>query len=346
MRMTNRVAMFGRPIAALSLAALSLAALSLATSTLLAPASAQPVEDFYRGKTIKVIVPTGPGGTYALFGNIINDFMQKHIPGNPNLIMQFIPSGIQATNYLYNVSAKDGLTIGMLSQSAGLIQVLTPEHVKYDLRKIFAIGLFSQLNAVLTVPERTPAKTVQDLKTIPTSLGATDTSSYQYMIPQTMNRYLGTKLKVITGYKGIAETTLAMERGEVDGVFTSWLAIKEKRTQTNWQHDKGRILLQVGYNSEADLDAPLLDSFAADDKAAQAFAFIRSFSALSRCLIAPPDIPADRLAVLRKAVADTNADPEFAAALEKRGLPYRPLTWQVQQQIMNETVATSRDLVD
>jgi tripartite-type tricarboxylate transporter receptor subunit TctC len=320
-------------------------ATGMAATAAVTAASAQTVEDFYRGKVIKVIVPTGPGGTYALFGNIINERVSRYIPGNPALVMQFMPSGIQATNFLFNVPAKDGLTIGMLSQTAGMIQVLTPEHVKYDLRKFHALGLFSQLNAALTVSERTTAKSVGDLKTTVVTVGATDTSSYQYVIPQTMNRYLGTKLKVITGYKGIAETTLAMERGEVDGVFTSWLAIKEQRSKA-LQNDRGRVLLQVGYNSEPDLDAPLLEKLAPDNKAAQAFAFVSSFSALSRCLIAPPGIPDDRLAALRKAVADTIADPEFAAQLEQRNLPFRPLPWDIQQKIMDEAAATPRSLVE
>ncbi len=310
------------------------------------PSSAQPAEEFYRGKSIKVILPTGPGGTYALYGSIINDRLTRHIPGNPSLVMQFMPSGIQATNFLYNVPARDGLTIGMLSQTAGIIQVLTPEHVRYDLRKLNALGLYAQLNAVLTVSERTTVRTADELKRTELTLGATDTSSYQYVIPQMMNRYLGTRLKVITGYKGIAETTLAMERGEVDGVFTSWLAIKEQRTKAALQNDKGRILLQVGYNSEPDLDAPLLQNLAPDDKARQAFAFVASFSALSRCLIAPPDIPEDRLAALRKAVAATISDPELAAALEQRNLPFRPLSWEIQQRIMDQAAATPRSLVE
>jgi tripartite-type tricarboxylate transporter receptor subunit TctC len=319
---------------------------ALVAAPLSPPAAAQSVDEFYRGKSIKVILPTGPGGTYALFGSIINDRLTRHIPGNPSLVMQFMPSGIQATNFLYNVPAKDGLTIGMLSQTAGIIQVLTPEHVKYDLRKFNALGLFSQLNAVLTVSERTSVRSVDELKRTELTLGATDTSSYQYVIPQMMNRYLGTRLKVITGYKGIAETTLAMERGEVDGVFTSWLAIKEQRSKTALQNDKGRVLLQVGYNSEPDLDAPLLQNLAPDDKARQAFAFVASFSALSRCLIAPPGIPEDRLAALRKAVAATIADPELAAALEQRNLPFRPLAWEIQQQIMDQAAATPRSLVE
>jgi tripartite-type tricarboxylate transporter receptor subunit TctC len=319
--------------------------LTLAAATAPTALAAQTVEDFYHGKAIKVIVPTGPGGTYALFGSLINERVSHYLAGSPALVMQFMPSGIQATNYLYNVPAKDGLTIGMLSQTAGMIQVLTPEHVKYDLRKFLALGLFSQLNAVLTVSERTPVKSVDDLKTMPITLGATDTSSYQYVIPQMMNRYLGTKIKVITGYKGIAETTLAMERGEVDGVFTSWLAIKEQRSKA-LQNDPGRVLLQVGYNSEPDLEAPLLHKLAPDDKAAKAFTFLSSFSALSRCLIAPPGIPDDRLAALRKAVELTIKDPEFAAELERRHLPFRPLPWDVQQKIMDEAASTPRSLVE
>jgi tripartite-type tricarboxylate transporter receptor subunit TctC len=309
-------------------------------------ASAQTVEEFYRGKAIKVIVPTGPGGTYALYGNIANEKLSRHMPGAPSFVMQYMPSGIQAMNYLYNVPSKDGLTIGMISQTAGIVQVLTPEHVKYDLRKFAALGLFTQLNAVLTVSEKTSARTVDDLKKTEVTVGATDTSSYQYIIPQMMNRYLGTKLKVITGYKGIAETTLAMERGEVEGVFTSWLAIKEQRSKSALQNDKGRVLLQVGYNSEPDLEAPLLQELAPDDKARQAFAFIASFSALSRCLIAPPETPADRLSALRKAVAATIADPEFAAALAQKNLPFRPLSWEIQQQIMDQAVGTPRALVE
>src|SRR5262249_46625355 len=246
---------------------------TLAVATAPTAVAALTAEEFYRGKAIKVIVPTGPGGTYALFGSLINERVSHFMPGNPALVMQFMPSGIQATNYLYNVPAKDGLTIGMLSQTAGMIQVLTPEHVKYDLRKFQALGLFSQLNAVLTVSERTPVKSVNDLKTTPITLGATDASTYQHVIPLMMNSYVETRMASITGYKGIAETTLAMERGEVDGVFTSWLAIKEQRSKA-LQNDRGRALLQVGYNSEPDLDAPLLHKLAPDEKAAKAFAFV------------------------------------------------------------------------
>jgi len=318
----------------------------LSAAALPGSALAQTVEEFYRGKAIKVIVPTGPGGTYALYGTIANERLSRHMPGGPSLIMQYMPSGIQAMNFLYNVPDKDGLTIGMISQTAGIVQVLTPDHVKYDLRRFAALGLFTQLNAVLTLSEKTSPRTVDDLKKTEVTVGATDTSSYQYIIPQMMNRYLGTKLKVITGYKGIAETTLAMERREVDGVFTSWLAIKEQRSKSALQNDKGRVLLQVGYNSEPDLDAPLLQDLAIDDRARQAFAFIASFSALSRCLIAPPGVPEDRLAALRLAVAATIADPEFAAALEQKNLPFRPLSWQTQQQIMDQAAGTPRALVE
>lgn len=309
-------------------------------------ARADEVESFYKGKTIRVIIPTGPGGTYAIYGELIDEFLSRHIPGAPTLIMQFIPSGIQAMNTLSNVSLSDGLTIAMLAQTAAITQVINPENVKYDLRKMAALGMIAQLNAALTVSTQTHIRTPDDLKTSQVTLGATDTSSYQYSIPKMMNRYLGTKLKVITGYKDVAESTLAMERGEVDGVFTSWLAIKEQRASGALPPGLERVILQVGHNKEPDLDAPLLQDLAIDDQSRRAFAFMASFSALSRGLIAPPGVPKGRLATLRAAVAATIADPAFAAALRDKKLPFRPLSWQEQQDVMNQAASTPRGLVN
>ncbi len=309
-----------------------------------AAATAQSVEQFYKGKTIAVILPTGPGGTYNLYGTLITEHLAPKIPGKPNMILQFIPSGIQATNQMYNSSPKDGSVIGMLAQTAAITQVMNPEGAKYDLKNFPALGLFAQLNAVLTVSPKAPAQDIQSMKGQEISLGATDQGSYQYFIPITMNRYLGTKFKVITGYRGIAETTLAMDRGEVDGVFTSWLAIKERRA-SNAQAGGDKVLLQVGYNQESDLDAPLLQNMATDEKSKRAFNFVASFSALSRSLIAPPGVPADRIAALRKAVAETMVDPAFVAAMKARNLPLSTLSWQEQQKIMDEASSTPRELV-
>jgi tripartite-type tricarboxylate transporter receptor subunit TctC len=324
--------------------------LSLCWFVLIAASSgvtrADEIENFYKGKSIRVIIPTGPGGTYAMYGELIDQFLSRHIPGNPTLVMQFIPSGIQAMNVLSNVAIPDGLTIAMVAQTAAITQVLSPENVKYDLRKIAALGMVAQLNAALTVSTKTNIRTADDLKRVEATLGATDTSSYQYSIPEMMNRYFGSKLKVITGYKDVAESTLAMERGEVDGVFTSWLAVKEQRASGALPPGSERVILQVGHNSEPDLDAPLLQDLGVDDKSRQAFAFMASFSALSRGLIAPPTLPAERLTALRAAVAAMIADPAFAAALQQRNLPFRPLSWQEQQDIMNQAASTPRELVN
>jgi tripartite-type tricarboxylate transporter receptor subunit TctC len=313
---------------------------------LIGSASAWPAADFYEGKTIKVVMPTAPGGTYTLYANLLNQRLRQHLPGSPSLVLQFMPGGSAAMNYLFNIASRDGLTIGMLEQSSANTQVLSPEAVRFDVRKFSALGLVAQLNGVLTVADKTPVHGIDDLKQVPVSLSAPNQSNYQYIIPQMMNRYLGTQFKVITGYQGTAETTLAMTRGEVDGVFTSWLTVKQQRTGGSLKDDTGRVLLQVGHKSEPDLDAPLLQTLATDKKAQQAFAFVSAVSALSRGFIAPPPgVPADRLAVLRAAFAATLEDPELEASLQQRNLPFRPLTWQVQQEIMNSTAATPRELV-
>jgi tripartite-type tricarboxylate transporter receptor subunit TctC len=160
-----------------------------------------------------------------------------------------------------------------------------------------------------------------------------------------MNRYLGTKFKVITGYAGTAETTLAVMRGEVDGVFTSWQTVKQQRSSGSLKEGGGRVLLQVGYKSEPDLDAPLLQDLATDDKSRQAFNFVSAVSALSRGFVAPPGLPHGRLAVLRAALAATLDDPELRASLEDKNLPFRPLSWQEQQRIMDATANTPSELV-
>lgn len=306
---------------------------------------AQEADAFYKGKTIRLLIPSGPGGTYAAYGDVIARFMSRHLPGNPSLVMQFIPSDIQAMNSVGNVATRDGLTISLLSQTAAITQVLSPDVAKYDLRTFAALGMIARFNAALTVSTKLPVRTPDDLKSNAFSLGATDTSSYQYRIPEMMNRYLGAKIKIITGYKDIAESTLALARGEVDGVFTSWLAVKEQRASGALPADVARVILQVGRDPEPDLDAPLLQSLAIDDKSSQAFAFMASFTDLSRGMIAPPNVPPDRLATLREAAAAMIANPEFATALSERRLPFRPLSWQDQQDVMDRAVATPRDLV-
>jgi tripartite-type tricarboxylate transporter receptor subunit TctC len=321
----------------------SFASLAAASWLLIGPAWAG--EDFYEGKTIKVMMPTAPGGTYTLYANLFNQRLRQHLPGSPALVLQFMPGGSAAMNYLYNIAPKDGLTIGMLEQTAAITQVVTPDAVRYDVRNFSALGLVAQLNGVLTVANKTPVHHVEELKQVPVTLSAPNQSNYQYIIPQLMNRYLSTKFKVITGYQGTAETTLAMSRGEVDGVFTSWLTVKQQRSGGSLNDDSGRVLLQVGYTSEPDLDAPLLQTLAPDEKAHQAFAFVAAVAALSRGFIAPPGVPKERLAILRAAFAATLEDPELQASLVQRNLPFSPLTWQVQQQIMDSTAATPRELV-
>ena len=311
----------------------------------LTPVRSHEPTDFYEGKTIKIIMPTAPGGTYTLYANLVIQRLRQRIPGAPNLVLQFMPGGSAAMNYLYNLASKDGLTIGMLEQTAAVTQVVSPEAARYDVRNFAALGLVAQLNGVLTVGNNVPVHNVDELKQKSLTLSAPNQQNYQYIIPQMMNRYLGTKFKVITGYQGTAETTLAMTRGEVDGVFTSWLTVKQQRSGGSLDDDGGHVLLQVGYKSDPDLDVPLLQNLAADDKSRQAFAFAAAVSALSRGFIAPPGVPQGRLIVLRAAFAATLEDPELPALLQQRNLPFSPLTWQAQQMIMNSTAETPRELV-
>jgi len=308
-------------------------------------ARAETPEEFYAGSTVTCLVPSGPGGTYAVYANLMAPFFSKHMVGHPNVVMQFIPSGIESMNFFANAAPKDGSMIGLFSQNSSISQVLESDVVQFDVSEFNALGLFAQLNAVMTVAERTGIKTIEDLKEKELILGATETTSYQYRIPIAMNKYLGTKIKVITGYGDVPEIDLAMQRGEVDGTFTSWLAVKQARSKDEANNFPALSLFQVGINSESDLDAPLLQELTDDPDIKRAFDFHASFTALSRGMIAPPGVPEDRLEALRTAFAAVIADPDFAKALEEKNLPLRPLTWQEQQKIMEEAAQTPRELV-
>jgi tripartite-type tricarboxylate transporter receptor subunit TctC len=318
---------------------------ALLGSVMLAPAmaaQAQSVEEFYDGEVIEMIIPTGPGGTYALYAEMISQHLPRHLPGNPTIVPQFIPSGIQAMNTLYSAVEPDGLTIAMTAQSGAMTQVLTPENVQYDFCELQALGTQAQLNAALSVRHDADAQSYEDLLEGEVIIGAVDVSSYQYILPQVMNRHLGTNLNVITGYNDVGESQLAMERGEVDGVFTTWLAAR-RNIESNDDGNPQRVLVQVGFNTEPDLDAPLLIDLAETDEARSAINFAASFTGLSRGLIAPPGVPEDRLDALRQGVADMMADPEFEEALLGANLPFRPMSWEDQQTIMCEASQVDRD---
>jgi tripartite-type tricarboxylate transporter receptor subunit TctC len=302
-----------------SLLSALLAVLGLAISQ----AKADTVTDFYKGKTVTVIVSTSAGGGYDAMARAIARFIGKHTPGNPIFVVRNMPSagGMAAMNYLYSVAEKDGTAIGAVQNNTPLEPLYGTKEARYDATKFNWLGTPSFEVSMVLLWHTVPVNSVNDLQRIETNVGASGANSTPAFYARLLNATLGTKMKLINGYPGQNDAFLAMERGEIDGypsVFYSALT----STRPNWLRGKlAKAIVQYGPERLKELsDVPFAPDLLTneDDKLLMQAAFAPQ--ALGRPLVAPAEVPADRVAALRKALADTFADPEFLAEGDRMGL--------------------------
>ena len=310
-----------------------------------APARADDVAAFYKGKTITVYNPFGEAGMYGTLVRLIAEALPRHLPGAPRGIPQFMPGGggLKQANYLYNVAPKDGTAIGLMYDNTPTAQVTRGGRgVKYDARKFGVLGSVNRGEfAMLAAFKTTGIASFADAKTKQAALGATGVGSAQYIVPLVINRVLGTKFKLVPGYKSTAEIWLAMERGELTGIFTNYNTIAEARPQ--WVAEKRlNWLAQLADRRSAQFpDVPLLQELAADPLDKSVFSFLALRRIPGKILITPPGVPADRLAALRTAFVAVMHDAAFLDGLKNLRLDADPRTWQEAAQIIRETVETS-----
>jgi len=302
------------------------------------PALADPVADFYKGKQIRFVIRTTPGGDYDQYTRLFARFMGKHIPGNPALIPVNMPGGggITAANYMAQVAPRDGTVIGIVSQGLAADQALgmSPQ-LKADLREFQWIANIVYSNQLLVVWHTSPTKTIEDAKKRVTTIGTTGAGSASVQYPAFYNNVLGTKFKIVFGYPGGQHIDLAMERGEVEGrgtnPYSGWMASKP-----TWIPQKLIIpLIQAGIEKEPALpDIPLIldQPVMAEDK--PLLRFMAEASTVGRPLATTPGVPAERVAALRASFAETLKDPEFIAAAKQENLEINPMTGDRLQQII------------
>src|SRR6266545_436088 len=314
------------------------AALSSALILASAPAMADVVADFYKGKQIRMVVRTTPGGDYDQYSRLLARFMGKHIPGNPQFVAVNMPGGggITAANYMAQVAPRDGTVIGIVSQGLAADQALgmSPQ-LKADLREFNWIANVIYSNQLLVVWKTSPTKTIEDAKKRVTTIGTTGAGSASVQYPAFYNNVLGTKFRIVFGYPGGQHIDLAMERGEVEGrgtnPYSGWMASKP-----TWIPQKLIIpLIQAGVDKEPALpDVPLIidQPVKAEDK--PLLAFMAQSSAVGRPLATTPGVPAERVAALRAAFVATIKDPEFIAAAKQENLEINPMTGDKLQAII------------
>jgi tripartite-type tricarboxylate transporter receptor subunit TctC len=307
------------------------------------PASADAVEDFYKGKTVTLLVGFGAGGGYDVYARSVAEVLTKHIPGNPNVITQFMPGGgsLKASNHLFNVSPKDGSVIGMHSPVLPVFQLIRKKGFKLDVRKFNYIGRIATMTHVLMVRGDKGVKGIDQAKATQLQLAESGKGSPTYIYPTMMNRLLGTKFRLVSGYRGSAASKLALERGEVDGFSSSWVSWKVSATP--WIKSGFIVpLVVVATEHEADTKGiPLVTDLATNEDDKQIVEFIASSATIGRTIVAPPGVPAERIAALRKAFEATMKDPAFAAIAAQRKIDYDFMPGEKLQARVQRTVSIS-----
>jgi tripartite-type tricarboxylate transporter receptor subunit TctC len=293
----------------------------------------------YEGKTITIITSTGVGGVYDLTARVIARHMGRYIPGNPILIVQNMPGGgnVLATNYMYNIAPKDGLTIASIHNAMPLHQVLDGRGVRFDAAKFNWVGSTGPENEVILVWHTAGITTIK--------LGATGSGSGLAIIPTAMNNVLGTRFKLVIGYKSSEDINLALQRGEVQARAFGLNSIVSQHP--DWlKEGKVAFLAQAGVKRDKDLpDVPLLTELAGTQEQRQVLKLISSPAGLGHPYLAPPGVPAERLALLRKAFDATLRDKAFLAEVEKLQIPIDPMGADEVGAIVAETINAALDVV-
>jgi tripartite-type tricarboxylate transporter receptor subunit TctC len=322
------------------------ASVALAAATIsVTPCAAQDGAGFYKGRTVSILMGTGPGGSYDLYGRTIADHLARHIPGNPTIIVEHMPGagGVIAGNYIYGSGPQDGSKI-LLSHALPLVEKLEPKGVQFQSAKFRWLGTYDSIAQVLAFWHTAPAHTIDDLKRKELVVGSFNKTHLTYQWAMLTNNALGTNYKVITGYPSGNELNLAMERGEISGWVAAWANLAGTRPE--WVREK-KVTMLVAYTLErmADLpNVPTLLELAPPDKK-DVVEFITAGTPFARGLAVGPGVPADRFATLRKAFDDLMKDKAFLADAEKRKLDIDPRNSTQAHAMVDKIAAASPELV-
>jgi tripartite-type tricarboxylate transporter receptor subunit TctC len=312
-------------------------------------AMAQSVADFYRGKNLNLIVGYSAGGGYDTYSRILARHLGKHIPGNPSIVVQNMPGAgsLKFANYLYNVAPKDGTTIGTFSRGMPMEPLIGGTNVQFDATRFTWLGSGTNETSVFVAWHTAPVKTWNDIVTKPFTVGGEGSGSDPDIYALLLKNAFGAKLKLISGYPGTAEIAIALERGEVDTRASwSWTSLKTLRPQ--WLAEKKvNLPVQLSLTKGTELqDVPLITEFADTEKKKQMLRLVLSRQEMARPYAAPPDLPPERAAALRKAFDDAWADPELIAEMKARGQEVNPVSGAAIDRLLAELYATPKDVVE
>jgi tripartite-type tricarboxylate transporter receptor subunit TctC len=307
----------------------------------------QSVEEFYRGKTLDMIIGYSGGGTYDLYARLVARHLGNYIPGRPTIVPRNMPGAGSRTamNYVYNVAPKDGTVLATGDQSLSVAQAMGDKRLTVDTTKFIYIGNPASENNTTAVWHTSGVKTIEDAKAKEITMGATGSGTSAHY-PKAMNALLGTKFKIILGYPGGNDINLAMERGEVDGRGSnSWLSWKATRPQ--WLAEKKiNILVQIGLKKAPDLDAPLLMDLAKNEDDRAVLRLLSVSPEIGRPIFTTPGVPPERVKALRDAFDRMVKDPAFIAQAKKEHFEIDPVAGEEMQKIVADVVATPKPIAE
>jgi tripartite-type tricarboxylate transporter receptor subunit TctC len=303
--------------------------------------------DFYRGKTITIIIPIGPGGAYDAYARLVARHLGRKIPGEPTIVARNMPGGggVIASNYLYNVAPQDGTTLAIITSSFANEQLFGNPQIKYDARKFLPVGRLLDTTSVLFFWHASPIKTLDDMLNKPATIAISSVNEVPAYRLGAMNRFLGTRLKPIAGYPSARDYVMAAERGETDGGTSTFIGLSQLFS-ADLRDGRLRILVQFAIARDPAMpEVPTVVELAHGAEGAQVFRYLVTNDEIGRSLFTTPNVPPARLALLRTAFQAMLADPEFRSEAERLKLPLAPKSGEEMGRLISDMFAISPDVM-
>jgi tripartite-type tricarboxylate transporter receptor subunit TctC len=308
------------------------------------PAAAQDLS----GKSVSLLIGFGPGGGYDLWGRTVARHIGKHLPGKPSVVPQNMPGAgsYVAASHLYGAAPKDGTVFGIIARDAALGPLSNAPGARFDATKMSWLGSPTREHNVCIASSSAKVKTADDLRTHELVLGDTGPGTGTRSYPKVLNDLLGYKFKLVSGFRSSADVFLAIERGEVEGICESLDSVMQRKPE--WIPNKVvNVLLQAGAVSRPELkDVPNVLTLARNAEEKQVLEFLYAGQDIGRPFVAPPDLPPDRLKMLRDAFGATMKDPEFVADARRSKLDLEPEDGEHIAALIAKIYATPRPIID
>jgi tripartite-type tricarboxylate transporter receptor subunit TctC len=315
-------------------------------------AMAQSVEEFYSGRQVKFVVGSAGGGGYELYSRLLARYLSKHLPGHPLFVVQMMPGagGVVSANYLYNVAPPDGSELGMVGSVVGTLPLISPQDsaLRYTATKFNWIGTPQREIGFVLARTSSPVRTFTDLTRHELVVSGTSIGGGPSYFPVLLNKLLGTRFKVVVGYKGSQEALLAMERGEVDGHVSGSSAAPLRARVRPWiREGKVRLIGLIGLTKDSEFsEAPLVVDLTEQPIERQILEVIFSQQTTAWPIVMPPGVPPERVEAMRAAFDASVVDPDFIAEAAKQKLMLNPLSGKEIHKLLDRLYQTPKHILD